>query len=263
MKVSIIIVHYGPHKLLQDCLDSLDKQTYKDYEVLIKYNNLDNVGFAEGNNIKIREAKGEYIVLLNNDTKVHKDWLKELVKTADRDEWIGMVSPKIIKPDKSIDTLGIRMTIYGMGHNIKHNYDIGRLMCPCGASALYRKEALENVKQGEDYLDKDFFMYSEDTDLGLRLKNKGWKVAHSPKAIVTHIGGGSTDNAKYYDNRNNVFLAIKNYPLWKLILQSPFILTAQFGSIIIYTIRRKPKLILRAKRDAIKMIPKMWKKRQR
>jgi GT2 family glycosyltransferase len=266
IRASILIVDYGDPKMLKDCLASIKKQTFKDYEVLIRDNRKDNVGFAKANNLLIDKAKGEYIILLNNDTIVHKDWLKEMVKMADDNLHVGMISPEVrMKDSNDIDTLGIRFNFAGLGYDVNKSKDIAKILCPSGVSAFYRKKTLEDTRQGSDYLDPEFFMYCEDTDLGLRIRNNGWGFMHCPKAKVRHINGGSSRNNKtlpiYYVHRNNLWVVIKNYPIWKMVIMSPFILGAQLITIPLYFIRRRPMLILQAKWNTVKGIPKMWKKR--
>ena len=116
MKVSVVIVGFNSSKFLQECIGSLNKQTYEDFEIIYVDNNSsdcsleilgkfpkikiirsrENLGFAKGNNLGIRQSEGEYIVLLNPDTVVNKDWLKSLVDSADKNVKGGIFQSVIL-----------------------------------------------------------------------------------------------------------------------------------------------------------------------
>jgi len=137
MKVSVIIVNWNGAKYLPDCLDSLQAQSFRDFEtVLVDNGSRDesvhlirerypwvklvvletNTGYAAGNNVGLAETTGEYVVLLNNDTRAETDWLDILVKTADQHPEAGMVASRTCvygQPDV-IDTLGGRICRDGM-----------------------------------------------------------------------------------------------------------------------------------------------------
>jgi len=133
-KVCIIILNWNGKELLKDCLSSIFKLTdYPNYKVIVVDNgstdgsvefvrrnfkkvdilSLDrNYGFSKGNNIGIRYAlkkyKPKYVLLLNNDTEIiQRDWLKKLVETAESDEKIGIVGPKLIYPDGTLQHYGL------------------------------------------------------------------------------------------------------------------------------------------------------------
>ncbi len=287
MKVSVIIVNWNGKKFLKNCLSSVFKQTYKNFEVLMVDNaskndsvefvkknfpnvkviqNNKNYGFAEGNNIGIRKAKGKYIVLLNNDTIVDRNWLEELVKIADSNKRIGMIAPKTLYMNGKIDTLGLMILKSGLAWDIKDKKDLKWLFCPSGVSALYKKEMLEDIKLDGEYFDKDFFCYSEDLDLGFRARLNGWKCASAPKSVVHHIHGGSTggisDFAVYYGHRNNIWTILKNYPIRLLLRHLFWIVSAQLILVLVYFIKGKPLLILKSKFSAIAGLPKMLKTRK-
>lgn len=177
-KVAIIIVNWNGLKFLNDCLNAVYKQTYKNFDIYfvdngsydesVKYvlNNFpkikvisleDNTGFARGNNIGIREAFKDkdikYIVCLNNDTKVKNNWLYELIKTASSDKKIGAVGSKILfyNREKTINSVGIIPLKNGNALNYGKNTSYSNfnkteiIFGPCAASALYTRECLEKV----------------------------------------------------------------------------------------------------------------------
>ncbi len=282
MKASVVMVNWNGRHFLEKSLGSLKKQGYRDFELVFVDNgstdgsavyvkkifpkstiirNPENLGFAEGNNIGIRAAKGDYIVALSNDTMADKDFLKELIKTAESDKKIGMVGSKMFFENKKINTFGHKALISGFSKDSKDS----RIFSPCAGAALYKKEMLEDVRLGQDYFDSDFFCYYEDFDIGFRARLRGWKAVLSD-AVVFHKHAGTagvyTDFSIYYGNRNPLFVIIKNYPTSVLLLYSPLIFVTQMASLFKYALRGKFLLALKAKLDAIFAIKKFLKKRR-
>jgi len=254
-KAAIIIVNWNGKKLLRGCLRSLYRQTYKNFDVYFVDNGsvdgsseyvkryfskakiiqLDkNYGFAGGNNKGIEKSfedkKVKYIVCLNNDTIVNKNWLKGLIKTAERSKDIGMVSSKAYFPDGKIQNAGmgleraLQVNRFG-GHSIgfgKKDYKNLKkeieIFAPGGVAPLFRREIFEELlkEQGEIF-DEDYFNYVEDLDIGFRIRLKGYKAYLSPKAKLTHLhsqtGGIASPSKAYYCERNTVLTALKNLPL--------------------------------------------------
>jgi hypothetical protein len=272
-KAAIIIVNWNGKKFLKDCLSSVFKQTYKNFEVYfvdngsvddsVKYvkNNFSkvkiiqldkNYGFAEGNNIGIRKALKDinvnYIIPLNNDTEVKKEFLSRLIKCAEQDKKIGSVAPKIIFFDnkKLIDSVGILVHQDGSGVNRgfkefdEGQYDkIEEIFGVCAGATLYKRDMLEDIKIDDDYFDKSFFAYYEDLDLAWRARLMGWKSMSCPNAIVYHIhsatGKSYSPFKSYYVNRNRFFVIIKNFPktfLIKNIILTPLRYLRLIDSII-------------------------------
>lgn len=287
MKASIIILNWNGLKYLKECLNSVYKQTFGDFEVILVDNyskdssvsfvrhnfpktriikNKKNFGFAKGNNMGIKKSKGKYIVLLNNDTIVDKNWLKELVKTADERKEAGMISPKTYLKSGGIDTLGLKMTHWGLAFDIKEKKSIKHLLCPSGVSCLYKKSMLKDIEYKGQYFDEDLFCYSEDLDLGIRAVLKGWECAYSDKSTLFHVHGGSTKGdskfSKYYGNRNNLWVVIKDYPALLLLRDFIFILLSQIGSILIYALRGNLLLILKSKLDVLRNLRKIMRNRK-
>ena len=139
-KVSVIIVNYNGKELLEKCLDSLFKVEYDNFEVLIVDNNqsdnsiefitknypsiiiikLDsNKGFAEPNNIAAKIAKGDYLLLLNNDTVVTLNFISEMIKSLEHDKTIGICQSLLLKPDGSVDSSGDFIDKLGVAYNSK------------------------------------------------------------------------------------------------------------------------------------------------
>ena len=260
-KAAIIIVNWNGKKFLKNCLDAVFRQNYKNFHVYfvdngsidgsadyVKQNfpkttiiQLDkNYGFAKGSNEGIKEALKDkdidYIVCLNNDTIVSKDWLKELVKTAERNPKIGMVSSKAYFLNKKIQNAGLILkkeilsykeggVSLGYGKSDlefkKLNNEI-EIFAPGGVAPLYKREMmLDLLKINHEFFDEDFFAYVEDWDVGFVGRLRGWRCLLSPKAKLIHLHSKSSGIGSafkiFHSERNVILTAIKNLPLGLLI----------------------------------------------
>lgn len=215
--VSIIIVNYNGKDVLKECLDSVLAQSYGDFEILFVDNgstdgsvdyivtnytdnrirfvlSKENLGFAGGNNLGYKNVKGEYVVLLNNDTKVSKDWLKCLVEEIGKDEDIGIVQSLVITEGIPAEYYKKNGTINLLGHNVMGFFDIGEdgrgeILQANGCSLIIRWELVETL--GGLFPD-EYFAYAEDTYLSLKVLFYGKKIMHTSKSIVYHKGNVTT-----------------------------------------------------------------------
>ena len=180
-----------------------------------------NLGFAAGNNLGIREARGELVVLLNNDTRVRPGWLQALVEVASADPRAGAVTSKLLfaEPAGVIQNAGSLLLSDGSGGDRGSGEpDAGQfdkreeVFAFCGAAALLRREALADV----GVFDEDYFMYYEDTDLSWRLRLRGWRVVYEPRAVVDHWHAASSGRdskfMRFHADRNRLFTVLKNAP---------------------------------------------------
>ena len=246
--VSVIIVNYNAAELLDDCLGSLSRQTYRDFEVVFVDNGSNdnsvararaiiptvrcismnrNTGFTGGNNEGFRHAAGRYLVLLNNDTESDPRFLEELVRVAESRPRIGMVAPKILNfyNREEIDSVGgLVLCVDGIGQGRgrkerdRGQYDLlEEILLPSGCAALYRKTLLEDV----GLFDERFFAYCEDTDLGLRGRWAGWEAVSAPRSVVYHKYSASTGahspTKMRLVERNHYLTAVKLLPFWSLL----------------------------------------------
>lgn len=297
-KVSIIILNWNGKENTINCLEALKLTTYSNYETIVVDNgstdgsvnyfkahypeielieNGENLGFAEGNNVAIREVlkkeEIKYIALLNNDTIIKPDWLENLVNALESDEKIGSCQPKIlslINPDM-IDAVGISIDRYGgaaqEGHNEKDlgQYDkITEVFGVCAGAALYRAKMLNQI----GLFDKDFFAYYEDVDLAIRARLFGWKSVCVPQAVIYHIHSATLGNdspfKKYLLERNSYYYVIKSLPRKVVVLF--FISKARFifFTLIDLTRNKKFKLIkslIKGNLDALRNLPLIISKR--
>jgi len=138
------------------------------------------------------------------------------------------------------------------------------IFSPCAAAALYRRDAL--LKVGG--FDEDFFCYTEDVDLGFRLRLRGYRCMYVPKSIVYHVGSGTTGSqhsefAIYHGHRNLVWTFIKNMPGWLFWLCLPVHIAMNIVSIFWFAYRGLGRVVVKAKWDALLGVSSMWRKRQK
>lgn len=204
---------------------------------LILINNDKNYGFAEGNNIGVgyalKNLKTDYILLLNNDTVVDVNFLKELVKVAESDKNIGSVQSLLLKDDKiSIDSLGQKALSWGAEEitvkSEKHLQSKVEIFGACAASALYRSDLIKQIS----LFDKDFFVLLEDLDLSWRIRLMGMKSMLASNSVVYHKRGISQQRSLnntinilihkkthenllkwYHGSKNLLIIFIRYYPL--------------------------------------------------
>jgi len=216
----------------------LDVKDYEDLSLEIIYNNR-NLGFAAGNNVGISHAlqKGaDFVIILNNDTLVDKNFASELVKIAEKDEKIGIVVPKIFfakgfefhKDRYKEEDLG-KVLWYAGGQidwkNIIGNHrgldevDRGQFdedvetQMATGCCFLVKKEIFEKV----GLYDKRYFLYFEDADFSERAKRAGFKIFYNPKSIVWHknaqSAGVGSDLQTYFQTRNRLLFGLTYAPI--------------------------------------------------
>lgn len=241
-KVSVIIPNWNGKELLAVSLPSLNKQSYKNFEIIVIDNgSIDgstdyikkhfpgvkviklqkNIGFAPAVNLGIKAAAGEYIILINNDTRIKKDCLKYLVKAADDHSEAGMVAAKMLNfyNPKIIDSAGDFIDAVGHANNIglgekdgeKFNKE-GYVFLVTGGGGLFKKKAIEKV----GLFDGDYFAYFEDVDWCFRAQLLGFKGWYEPKAVIYHIHKATSGRNKlfteYLQFRNMTMTIIKNFP---------------------------------------------------
>jgi len=275
--VSVIIPNWNGKHHLPYCLDSLAVQTYSDFEVILVDNGSrdgsaayvlenypwvklvelpGNIGFSGGNNRGLIECHGDYVVTLNNDTKVAPTFLTELVQVVRDDARVGMVAAKILNFHETdrIDSVGIRSTTagigvnHGVGETDKGQYDsLDGIFGPCAGAALYRRTMLEEV----GFFDPDFFAYYEDLDLAWRGRLAGWLCVAAPGAVVYHVhsatGGRMSPFTVYHVHRNKWYVLLKNWPAPLLLQNLPGILAYDMASLLLASLKGRftPALLAR------------------
>jgi GT2 family glycosyltransferase len=243
-KVSIIILNWNGLQDTIECLESLEKVTYGNYEVVVVDNgskgndvevlrkrfgdyicvigNDENYGFAEGNNIGMRYAlekdNPDYLLLLNNDTVVDPDFLSALAAAAESDPTIGIVGPKVYfhgEPDR-LQCAGAKINwwagtthLIGCGEVDTGQFDKMRdVDCLIGCALMIRRRMLEEV----GLLYAGYFAYFEETDWCARYRRAGYRLSYAPQARIWHkrrLALGRVDEVRLYYRTRNRFLFMK------------------------------------------------------
>lgn len=242
--VSVIVVNYNGGDVLQDCLDSLSKIKYPNWELIVVDNgstdgspalvsnfrspgvkvkiikNKTNVGFAGANNQGYEAARGELILLLNNDTKVDPYLIAKLVDRINKDSSLAVVQPKVkIMSDPAIlDSAGSFLTATGFlehwGYLSKDGKEFDRekyIFSAKGACMLIRKEVIDKV----GLFDSDYGSYMEETDFCWRVWLAGYKILYYPETFILHKVGFTSKRqnqvtVNYHSFKNRIATLIKN-----------------------------------------------------
>jgi GT2 family glycosyltransferase len=243
--ISVIIVSYQSGPTLARCLENLRAQTFADFEILLVDNaSTDgapqaaaaadpairflepgvNLGFAAGNNLAAREARGRWLALLNPDAFPAPDWLAELIAMSERRLGVNCFTSlqrDAAQPDR-LDGTGDVMTLVGFPYRGGYHNPApptvpeGETFSACGAAMLVDRALF----LGMGGFDERFFCYCEDVDLGYRLRLIGEPTLLAPKAVVDHVGSASTgthsDFSLFHGSRNRIWVYVKNTPaaLW-------------------------------------------------
>lgn len=292
MPVTIVIVNWNSGALLTECLRHLEAQTVLSERVLVVDNaSTDdsasgteafasvtvrrmnaNLGFAAGNNIALADCTTEFVALLNPDAFPEPDWLERLLAAASAYPDVDAFgSRQLCQGDPEVlDGIGDGYHMSGLVWRERYGarQQAGDLVSreifsPCAAAAIYRRQALMDVGG----FDEDFFCYVEDIDLGFRLRLTGHKAMYVPDAVVHHVGSATTggqrsDFSVYHGHRNLVWTYVKNMPGALFWLLLPLHLMLNLVAVFWFMARGQGKVIVRAKGDAIKGIPRMWRKRR-
>lgn len=257
-RVSVIIVNLNGRLMLESCLNSVWRQNYHDFEVVVVDNGsedgsidylrsiseerlrvvalAENCGFAGGCNAGIRVARGSLIATLNNDTEAEPGWLKALVEAMDDNPSLGMCASKILFAGdrRRIDKVGHLIYMDGLNHGRgSGQLDTGQfdfpeeVLFPDAAAAVYRKDMLDEI----GLFDDQFFAYGDDADLGLRGRLAGWSCIYVPAAVVYHIHSATAGEFSplkvFLIERNRIWVALKVFPL-PLLLVSPIFTALRF-----------------------------------
>lgn len=244
-KISVIIPNWNGIGIIEDCLNSLLEQTFKDFETIVVDNNSQddsvkyiknkfpevkviklekNFGFAKAINVGVRASKAKYVAFLNNDTYVDKNWLKFLYQAAQKNSArsVASVGPKLLNfyNRKKIDGVGIQINEVGQAKSIGwEQIDEGQydhqmeVFGVTGGASLFDRSIFITV----GLFDENYFMYSEEVDWAFRAQFKGFKALYCPEAVVYHKHKASSkklpQHLEYWQFRNMTQTIIKDFPL--------------------------------------------------
>lgn len=260
---------------LESCYNSIRRQTYGDFEIIMVDNNSKddsvkftennypeikilkvnyNSGFAKAVNGGIKISSGEYILLLNNDTEIKEDFLEEMMKGF-KDEDTGSVACKMLNfykrniIDDAGDFIKLKGSPYARGHGEE---DIGQydrqkyIFGACAGAAMYKREMFDKV----GLFDEDFFAYYEDVDMSFRMQIAGYKCFYNPMAICYHKRGATTKTMTGFETmlceKNLVALRIKNYPLLMLLKCIPYFMIVRIKRYYLFLTKHSGSLFFSA-----------------
>lgn len=183
-----------------------------------------NVGFGAAINLAFHLGQAPYLAALNDDAVPRPGWLAALLAAAEEHPDAGMFASQVrFFGEEHLDSAGMVIARDGSSKQRGHLFPAAEfdreeeVLLPSASAALYRRSMLDAV----GLFDEDFFLYCEDTDLGLRARWAGWKCIYVPEAVVDHHYSHSAGRASrlkaYYVERNRLFVVAKNYPartLW-------------------------------------------------
>lgn len=253
-KASVVIPNYNGEKYIDECMSALRKQREQNFEVILvdnasednsiaafeAYNDLnirtitldENYGFSRAVNEGIKASESEYVILLNNDTHVGKNFVGALVDAMDEDDNIFSAQAHMLQySDRTItDSAGDYFCALGWGFSRGKDEKASKfterrdVFSSCAGAAIYRKSVFETI----GYFDEVFFAYLEDMDIGYRAKLHGYRNVFVPEAKVLHVGSGSS-GSRYNEfktklaARNSMLVMYKNFAGWQFFVNIPFI----------------------------------------
>ena len=270
--VTVIIPNYNGKRFLAPCLDALQAQSTRDFEILVIDNGSEdgsveflrehypgirlialpeNTGFTGAVNTGAAASETEYILLLNNDTVPETRFVEELLRgIAARPKAFSCGSCMLTPDDPTIlDGAGDLYSAFGWafargkGKKAERYQKPVRVFSACAGAAIYRRALFMELGM----LDPLHFAYLEDMDIGYRARIRGYENWYLPAARVIHVGSGTSGSAHNafkvtHSSRNNVYMIYKNMPVIQRILNTPFLLIG-FGLKTVFFARKGLKEI--------------------
>lgn len=282
-KTTIVIPNYNGIKYIEDCLKSVFSQTISSFDVIVVDNaskdnsllwikehypqiqiieNNENLGFSEAVNQGIKASKTPYIILLNNDTVIEKDFVHQLEKAVEESEDIFSASAKMISLHQKeiMDDAGDYYCAlgwayaYGKGKSSELYNKKRNIFASCGGAAIYRREIFDKI----GYFDELHFAYLEDIDIGYRAKIFGYRNVYAPNAIVYHAGS-AVSGSRYNEfkvnlsSKNSIYLIYKNMPLFQIFLNLPILLLGFLIKTLFFVKKGLGRIYIRGLCNGIKL----------
>jgi GT2 family glycosyltransferase len=296
----VVVPTLAADSTLTDCLASLDCQSIEDFEVIVVDNsgerrvaprgtarviyNERNVGFGAAINQAYQASSAPFLATLNDDATAHPGWLEALLHAIEDRPDVGMCASQVrLAGDGRLDSAGMLMGADGTSKQRGHlgppdSYPRrGEALLPSGSAALYRREMLEEI----GLFDESFFLYCEDTDLGLRARWAGWECLYAPEAVADHLyshsAGAASPLKAFYVERNRLFLAVKNLPA-PMLAMAPFYTLARYFWHVTLALGGRgaaarfaregnhpghlAMCVLRAHMEMLRSLPSLWRRRR-
>ncbi len=287
MLISVLIINYNSGDRLKRCLKHLAAQSFADFEAIVIDNastdgsettalpdtrfqlikSPTNLGFAAGNNLAAKKAKGQWLALLNPDAYPNPDWLARLIDATKRypdGSLFGSTQINYHKPE-ILDGCGDCYNFAGfpwrggIGWPVSSLPAEGTVFAPCAAASLYRADLFQKLGG----FDERLFCYCEDVDLAFRARLIGHHTIQVPSAIVQHEGsaitGVSSPFSIFHGTRNRIWIYIKNMPgllLW------PFLPLHILGNLMLLCHRPTFPARWKGTIAAFKGLPDIWRSRR-
>lgn len=298
--VSVVILNYNGGKFVKKCLTSVLDTQYGNLEVIFVDNastdgsfelaknllnlrsrltiirNDRNMGFAEGNNVGFKYAKGNYVVFLNIDTEVDRNWLRELVMAAECDLKIGAAQSKLVQmyDHTQLDSIGQSIDFLGYGYPNNSEKDkvqldnVKEIFYADGAAILIRRSALcESLMNGAPF-DPDYFCYYEENDLCWRMRLCGYKIALVPHSVVYHARTSTNlhempQHLVFHHAKNRIMTLMKNYDVINLLKYIPCLLALEVAraGVLLKNDPRHSLAVLESFFWNVRNLKRTWKKR--
>lgn len=254
VRLSVILINLNTRDFLQACLRSMKSRlSDPSFEVILVDNGSTdgslemvqsefpevrvfpqgkNLGFTRANNIGLREARGQYLLVLNSDTEIIGDALEKMCDYMDAHPDVGALGPKLLNPDGTRQLSCRRFPSYRTA--LFHRYSLLTRLFPrnrfsaeylmtgisddeacetdwvSGAALLTRRETIEQV----GLFDEDYFIYAEDVDWCYRMKQAGWRVVYFPSAHILHHIGRATRKIAFrmtYERHRSMWLFYRKH----------------------------------------------------
>jgi GT2 family glycosyltransferase len=251
--VTVVVPTLSADARLLECVKSLARQTRNDIEVIVVDNsgaglvrknrtapgvrvieNARNLGFGAAINQGIHASQSLYVATLNDDAVADPRWLEVMVDALERRPDAGMCASQVrFFGESRLDSAGMLIARDGSSKQRGHgrspeDFPVAEeVLMASGSAALYRRTMLDQIGGFDD----DFFLYCEDTDLGLRARWAGWKCLYAPDAVVdhhySHSAGKASGLKAYYVERNRLFVLVKNFPA-AILMAAPWVTLARY-----------------------------------
>ena len=286
-KVTAIIVNWNNKDVIVECIQSLLDQNRNEIDIIVSDNgskddsvefirkcfpsikiieNGENLGFGSAVNRGLGLAKGDYLLFLNSDLKLHSKCVGELAKVLESDSNVGGTIPKILHINKqsTINSLGVLINYTGIAYpNLLGEKDPGYqepFESACGGIFMLRREVYETVGG----FDEDLFLYHEDHDLSWRIRLAGWHLKVAPQAIMYHHYKFNKGVLKYYSSeKNRLHILLKNMEIKTLALIFPALIIIEFSQWFHAVINKWFLLKIKSYIEILKLFPRILTKRKK
>jgi GT2 family glycosyltransferase len=291
-EISVVVLNWNGRQFLEDCLLSLRRQTFRDFETILVDNGstdgsvayvssrfpeatvealADNAGFVQGNLAGYQRATGDAIVLLNNDTESHPRFLEEIHRATELFPQAGSFASKMLYFEERgrVDNCGSEITAAGTSIDVGRDdvdgpkyADYRWVFGGCGGAIGYRRKMLDDV----GFLDRDLFMVYEDLDLSFRAQLRGYPCVFVPGAIVFHHYHGTVKRSPgkyvFYSQRNIETVYLKNMPLALMVRSLPQRVLYELGAAAYFCRMGAGMAFVKAKVDVVRQLPRILEKRR-